>query len=287
MKRILAALIRYTVLLIALGVMILPLLWMTWTSFKTQPQVTQSRWSLPTEPHGENYAEVFGLHEWRGTVSSIGTILRSNFTRCFLNSLWISTVAVALSTAAAALAGFAFSRLRFRFAAPIFVLFLLGMMIPVHITLVPLVKLFGSLYPPAVLVGVYAAFALPVSIFILRGFFRQVPVELEEAARVDGCGAWGVFWHICLPLAKPALAVVVIFNFVTIYNEFIFALVFLRKTGQKTLPIGLMDFSGPEGASDIPVKCAALVCAVIPILVVYFLAQRQIIRGLTAGAVKE
>ena len=161
------------------------------------------------------------------------------------------------------------------------------MMIPVHITLVPLVRFFGGFrYPPGVLVMVYVGFALPVSIFILRGFFRGVPIELEEAARIDGCSTWGIFRHVYLPLARGALAVVVIFNFITIYNEFIFALVFLERTAHKTLPVGLGDFSGPQGAADVPLLCAALVCATLPMLLAYVLAQRHIIKGLTAGAIK-
>lgn len=286
MNRYAAAVLRYLVLLTALAVTVLPVVWMFYTAGKTSEEVTRSRWALPTQFRWANFGKVFDVPEGAGFLESARRVLHSRFGRYFLNSLWISALAVTLSTAAAALAGFAFARLRFAAAALIFVVFLLGMMIPVHITLVPLVQLFGRWYAPAVLVVVYAAFALPISIFVLRGFFRQIPVELEEAARIDGCSTWGVFWHVCLPLARPALAVVVIYNFVTIYNEFIFALVFLKRTADKTLPIGLMDFSGPEGAADVPLRCAAMVCAMLPMLLIYVLAQRHIIRGLTAGAVK-
>lgn len=277
---------RYLLLLAFFIVTVFPLVWMFYTAFKTPEEVTQSRWALPSHWSLANLRQVFEIPPDAGLGASARVLLSSKLGIWFFNSLWISTVAVLLSTAAAALAGFAFARLRLRAGSVLFVFFLLGMMIPVHITLVPLVRLFGWLYPPAALVVVNVGFALPVSIFILRGFFREVPIELEEAARIDGCSSWGVFWHVCLPLARPAIAVVVIFNFINIYNDFIFALVFLHRTSEKTLPVGLRDFSGPQGAADVPLLCSALVCASVPVLLAYCLAQRHVVKGLTAGAVK-
>ncbi len=286
MNRPLKSLIRTLILVTFFVLTVYPLFWMTYTAGKTNTELTRSRWALPSHPTLSNLRDVFDVPPDASFLQGARAVLASNLGRYFLNSLWISTLAVLLSTAFSALAAFVFARVRFFASSFLFVLFLLGMMIPVHVTLVPLVRLFGSFHPPAVLVMVYVGFALPVSIFILRGFFREVPVELEEAARIDGCSTWGVFWHVCLPLARPAIAVVVIFNFITIYNEFVFALVFLKRVSDKTLPVGLGDFSGPQGAADVPRLCAALLCATLPMLLAYLFAQRHIVKGLTAGAVK-
>ena len=286
MTRALRAIALYLILVAFFVATVFPLVWMFYTAGKTNAEVTVSRWALPASVNFANLLRVFDVPPDAGFLQGARAAFASRLGRYFLNSLWISALAVFLSTAVSAVAAFAFARLRFLGSGALFVVFILGMMIPVHVTLVPLVRLFGWCYAPATLVMVYIGFALPVSIFILRGFFSEVPVELDEAARIDGCSTWGVFWHVYLPLARPALAVVVIFNFIAIYNEFIFALVLLHRTSEKTLPVGLRDFSGPQGAADIPLLCAALVAATLPVLLAYLLAQRHIVKGLTAGAIK-
>ncbi|HOG51844.1 MAG TPA: carbohydrate ABC transporter permease, partial [Lentisphaeria bacterium] len=135
------------------------------------------------------------------------------------------------------------------------------------------------------LAGPYIGFALPISILILRGAFAALPPDLLDASRVDGCSAWGVFRHVALPLSRPALATVVIFNFLTMWNEFAFALTLLGP-GCETLPLALTRFKG-EHDIQITQTSAALVLVVIPLIIVYVFAQKHIIRGLTAGAVKE
>jgi raffinose/stachyose/melibiose transport system permease protein len=136
-----------------------------------------------------------------------------------------------------------------------------------------------------VLILTYVAFSLPVSVVILRGFFAGVPRELEEAARIDGCSHLRLFWHVMLPLAKPALAVVAIFNAVTLWNEFVFALVLIDRPGLETVPLGIFRFS-EQYSYNIPLSCAGMAVAAVPMLLVYFIAQKHIIRGLTAGALK-
>jgi raffinose/stachyose/melibiose transport system permease protein len=145
-------------------------------------------------------------------------------------------------------------------------------------------RLKGTLWA---LIGPYVGFALPISILILRGAFEGVPKELMEAARMDGCNAWGVFRHVGLPLVRPALATVVIFNALTMWNEFAFALTLLGPKSP-TLPLAITQFQAQgENANDLALTCAALTVSVLPLLLVYFLAQKHIIRGLTAGAVKQ
>jgi raffinose/stachyose/melibiose transport system permease protein len=265
--------VRYALLLAFAVVALYPLFWMFTCAGKTQDQAAADKWGLPSSWTWSNFHEVFG----------------SNFPHCILNSVIVTASAVALTLAAAALAGFVFARMRFHGRALLFALFLGGMMIPVHIVLIPLLKIFGILHlydTHAALVMSYVAFSLPVSIFILRGFFEGVPAELEEAARIDGCSAARVFWHIMLPLAKPALAVVTIFNLVTLWNEFIFALTLLHTQSLSTIPLGMYQFSTDRG-TNVPLTCAALSISVLPVLLCYFIAQKHIIRGLTAGAIKE
>ena len=266
----------YAVLGFYLVVTLYPMVWMVFTGMKTERQAMAHVWGPPAPPTLANLREA-----WR----------RGAFRRAYLNSIVVSVTAGALSVAASALAGYALARLRFAGRRVLFYVFLLGMMIPVHVTLVPVLRLLSALHLRGTywaVVGPYVGFALPLSIFVLRGFFEQVPRELEEAARVDGCSTLRVFWHVALPAARPALATVVIFNFVTMWNEFIFALTFIRDNKLcSTLPLALNQFSeGAEGGRVISQTCAAMTISVLPLLVVFFFAQKHIIRGLTAGALK-
>ena len=278
--------VRYILIAAFLFIAGMPTVWMVYTGLKSQAQVDAGAWSLPAPPVLDNY---------RNVLSS------GSFGRCYLNSLIVCAVAGVGAATVASLAAYALARLRFRGRGAWYALLLVGMMIPVHITLVPLFLLLRSMdalseaVAPATsgwwgldsyfaLIGPYVGFAIPVSVFILRGFFRNVPGEIEDAARLDGCSTFGVFWRVVLPIAKPAIATVVIFNFVAMWNEFIFALAFINNDPSKsTLPLGIWQFSGEYG-TNAAMMCAALSVSVLPALVVYFIAQKHIIRGLTAGA---
>ena len=252
-----------------------PLLWMTLTALRSEGDAQQRPLGLPAQWTLDNLREVFAS---------------GNFLQAWQNSLLLCSVAVLLAIATAALAGFAFAQFRFRGSNVLFVLFLLGMMIPVHVTLIPLNRLLGSgalnlkgsLWA---LVGPYVGFALPITMLILRGAFAALPRDLLDAGRIDGCSTWGIFRHIAMPIARPALATVVIFNFLTMWNEFAFALTLLGP-GQTTIPLALSQFKG-EHDVQITLVSAALSLVVVPLLIVYVFAQKHIIRGLTAGAVKE
>lgn len=266
---------RHLVLIFFLLVTAYPLLWMVMTAFRQEgdAQARPLGWPKP----------------W--VLDNLAAVLRSGeFAHAYWNSLLLCTVAVTLAVSLAALAAFAFAQLRFPGSQVLFLLFLLGLMIPVHVTLIPLNRLLGAqglgikggLWA---LAGPYIGFALPISILILRGSFASLPADLLDASRVDGCSAWGVFWHVALPLSRPALATVIIFNFLTMWNEFAFALTLLGP-GKATLPLALTRFKG-EHDIQITLTSAALALVVIPMIIVYVLAQKHIIRGLTAGAVKE
>jgi raffinose/stachyose/melibiose transport system permease protein len=274
MKRVLSQGALYLVLAIFAIVALFPAAWMFLCAGKTEAEARANIWGLSASWTWGNFRTA--LFEY-------------DFGRYLLNSVIVTVSAVAMTLAAAALAGFAFARVRFRGRSLAFYLFLAGMMVPVHIVLIPLLRTVRFLHiadTHAALVATYVAFSLPVSIFILRGFFEGVPAELEEAARIDGCSTVGVFWHVCLPAARPALAVVTIFNFVTLWNEFIFALTLLNAPERSTLPLGLYNFSQKEYGANVPLTCAALSMSVLPVILVYLLAQKHIIRGLTAGAIK-
>jgi len=262
------------VLFVWLVIAFYPLVWMVYTGLKAEREVTANVWALPSDPQWGNLSSA-----WRA----------GGFRRAYLNSAIVCTAAGAAAVLFASAAAFAFARLRFRGKEALFYLFLIGMMIPVHVTLIPLHRLLAALHLRSTyvaLIGPYTGFALPISIFILRGFFEQVPRELEDAARIDGCSSWGVFRHVALPMARPALATVIVFNFVTMWNEFVFALTFISDPKLQTLPLALYQFSDQAGIF-IARTCAALTLGVLPLLLVYFIAQKHIIRGLTAGALKQ
>lgn len=215
-------------------------------------------------------------------------VFQGDFLKYFSNSLLASTISVMLVIIIASLASYPLARMKFKLNRPIFLLFLLGMMIPVHSTLIPvylLTQKMGLYDTIWALIGPYIAFSLPVSVFIFTQFLQEAPKELEEAARIDGCGHFGVFWRVMFPLLKPAIATVTIYNFINIWNEFIFALVLTSSQDSMTLPLGLREFYG-QFSVNVPGMMAALTLASLPILIVYFVAQEKIVKGLSAGAVK-
>ena len=250
-----------------------PLIWMGFTSLRTNPELYTSPWGLPTKLNLENYVKV-----WE--TSPIPTY--------FLNSLIVSSISVFLIVLLSSMAAYAFSRLKFPGRDVLFYAFLAFYFIPPHIALIPLFFVLKALHLQNtyfVLIGPYVAFALPFSTLLIRGFMVSIPGELIDAALIDGCSKFGIFHRIMLPLSKPVLAVVTVFQFVSTWNEYLFALVFIHKRNLKTLPVGLMDFVG-EFHTDWVAMAAGLMIATIPIIIVYVLFQRQIMQGMTAGALK-
>lgn len=249
-----------------------PYLYMVMISFKSQSDFFQNPVSFFTSFTFENYVRV----------------LQMDIPRYFLNSIIVSVVSVIAVVILAAMASYPFSRMKFRLNRPLFFLFLAGMMIPVHTTLIPLyilVREWGWYDTLLALIGPYIAFSLPVSVFILTQFMQEIPRELEDAARIDGCSHFRMFWKIHFPLSTPAIATVAIYNFIQIWNEFVFVLVLTSSPENKTLPLGLRDFYG-EFSVNVPGIMAALVLGTLPLLVAYFISQEKVVKGLAAGAVK-
>lgn len=272
MMRPIGLLLVYLLAILAMVVAAYPYVYMVLTALKPQSEFLRNPIGLPTTP----------------TLSNFKLILTPEFGRYFTNSVVVSIVCVSATLVLAAMASYPLSRMRFRLNRSLFLFFTGGMMIPVHTTLIPLyvmtVKL-GYIDTIYALMGPYVAFSLPISIFILTEFFREIPEEILEAARIDGCSSYRTFLSILVPLATPALVTVAIYNFIFVWNEFIFALVLTSSPSSQTLPLGLRNFYG-EFMVNVPGMMAALTLATLPVLIFYFLAQEKVIKGLTAGAIK-
>ena len=204
------------------------------------------------------------------------------------NSILIVTVSVVLILLLSAMASYVFARIRFRFSRALFLLIIAGLVIPLHVTLIPVylltrqIGLYNSLWA---LLGPYVAFNLPLSIFILTEFMRTIPRELEEAARIDGSGAFGTFWRIILPLSTPGLATLAIYNAVILWNEFVFAFVLITTPNQRPLPLAIWEYQG-EYSMNIPAIMAVLTLSALPLIMIYIVGQERVIKGMMAGALK-
>ncbi|RDW20632.1 carbohydrate ABC transporter permease [Oceanobacillus chungangensis] len=250
-----------------------PFLYMVSTSFKTM---------------GEFFDNPFSIISGSLTLDQFASVFEMGLHTYFINSIIITVASVAIVVFVSALASYPLSRMKFRLNRPLFVLFLVGMMIPVHASLIPIFMMSNELgfYDTLfALLGPYVAFALPISIFIMTQFMSDIPVELEEAAKMDGAGHWKIFSKVILPNIKPAISTVVIYNFVHIWNEFVFALVLIQDKGNMTLPIGLQKFYG-EFSVNVPGIMAALTLSSVPVILIFILAQEKVVKGLTSGSVK-
>ncbi|MDQ0253166.1 raffinose/stachyose/melibiose transport system permease protein [Evansella vedderi] len=273
MSKHLKHLLTYVVALLLFVFMGYPFLYMISTSFKSLESF---------------FIEPFAILSWPLNFSNYTEVFTMGLGRYFMNSIIISVTAVTLVVLVAALASYPISRLKFKMNRPLFLLFIAGMMLPIHATLIPIFVLTQNLgiYDSLLaLLGPYIAFALPISIFILTQFMQEVPKELEEAAMIDGCGHIRIFWNIMVPMTIPAISTIVIYNFIHIWTEFIFALVLISSPGNMTLPLGLQRFYD-EFSVNVPALMAALTLASMPILLVYIFAQEKVVKGLAGGAVK-
>ena len=229
--------------------------------------------ALPSDWFPHKYIEILGSE---------------TYWRELLNSIIVATITTLIVVGLAALAAFAFARLTFPGREKLYTLFVLGLLFPVAIAILPLfilVRQLNLLDSPLGVALPLAAFGLPLTIVILRPFFRAIPLELEDASRIDGCSAFGFFWRIVLPLSRPALATVAVLAIVGSWNAFLLPLVVFSSSDQWTLPLGVMNFS-TQYTSDTARVLAFTTLSMVPALIFYFIAERQIVGGLTAGAVK-
>jgi ABC-type glycerol-3-phosphate transport system permease component len=257
-----------------------PMIWLAYSSLKPDEAIFRDAFALPALNglQFDNYARA-----WR----------EARFSDYFFNSVLVTGVSVTLITGLGAMAGFALARFRHPAGQVAFWLFLAGLMIPAQLSVVPLffeLRALGLLNSRLGLILVYTANGLPFAIFILAGFFRALPRTLYEAAVVDGCNEFSAFWHVLLPLSRPGLVTVAIFQFIGVWKEYFFA--FMLTSGAtgaevRTLPLGLANLAiTSQYHSDYGLLFAGLVLVTVPILVVYLALQRQIVKGVTAGALK-
>ncbi len=263
----------WAVLLVALGLSLAPGVYMVGLSFMDNPQLFAGR-IVPWPPHPENYPRAW---------------VASNIGRLYWNSIYVSTASMVVTVAISALAGYGLGRIRFAGRGIVYGIVLVGLTIPLQIALIPLfmnLRMLGLLNTPLALIGPYTAFGLAFGTYIMKGFFEGLPRDLEDAARLDGAGEFQIFARVMLPLTRPALATVAIFVFLQNWNEFLFALTFITEGRMRTLPTGIYALLSSEFYGNYPILAASLVLFSVPVLVLYFMFQRQFVEGLTAGALK-
>jgi raffinose/stachyose/melibiose transport system permease protein len=217
-----------------------------------------------------------------------GAFIKGRMLRYMLNDLWICVLKVPLGILVEALAAFALTRLDIKHKTGIFIFFIIGIMLPFQTALVPINVIFsrlGLLNTYTGLFYVYIGFGISYGILVLRGFFRTIPKELDEAALIDGCTKFRLFWNIILPVSKPAIATLVITDFLATWNEYLLAMVIINDNAKKTVPVGLMTFVGEHG-TDYGYLCAGVLISLLPVLLVYLIFQRHFVEGL-AGSVKQ
>lgn len=264
-------------LLIFTLLVIIPFVWMVVMSLRTTGDILADPYGLPTDFRWQNY--------WRLLFDP-----QIQFYRYFLNSVFVTGFALLFTTVLSTLAGYGFGRPRynFRFRGWFFALLLFGLLLPPQILYIPqftLMAKYGLLNSPWSLVLLYAAFGLPVSTYLMATYFSQLPAEIEDAARIDGCSDFRTFWQIMLPLARPALATVLLVNMLNFWNELLLSVTMVTQPEMRTLPAAMMNFVG-ENAADYTMAATSLVAAMLPVLFLYLLLSDKFIEGMTAGALK-
>ncbi|TAN61254.1 carbohydrate ABC transporter permease [bacterium] len=271
-KRITVNILIHIFLLTVAASCIFPLLWMVGSSLKTQSTIFSDMSLIPRQMHWDNY-----YWAWK----------EGGFGRYFINSIFYTTSVVIGIIIVSSLAAYAFSRLNFPGKNLFFYAFMAAMMIPIPGSFVPLYVLLNKLHLRNTQLGYILCMinvGLSTSIFLLKTFFDKMPRELEDAARIDGCSKFGIWWNVALPLAKPVLAVVVVFNALNVWNEYLLALLIFDSKHLMPLQVALMKFHG-EYITQYHLLMAGLTIAALPIIIVYVLMQKYIVKGVTQGAI--
>ncbi|KRA96691.1 sugar ABC transporter permease [Devosia sp. Root685] len=260
-------LIANTVLMLA------PIVIMVFSAFKTTPEIFKSPFGIPDFSQVANFVKI-----WTET----------NFLRYLLNSFVVTGASMVLILTLGTMAAYALGRYAFTGANFILMFFLAGLTLPLKLAIIPLFMLMRDLSilnNQLSLIFVYTAMGLPTTVFIMTGFIRSLPNELEDAARMDGASEARIMWAIMLPLVRPAMVIAGIQNVVPIWNDFFFPLVFIQNDSLKTLPQGLTTFMG-EYTTDWGVLFSGLTLSAAPIILIYIVLSKQFIAGMTSGAVK-
>ncbi len=263
----------YIFLILLAVIYIVPLLWVLITSLKDDSTLMLSPWAMPAKIMWDNY-------EFAWTKGHLGTAM--------LNSLIVCSITLVVSMLFGSMAAFAIAKLRWKLSKLSLYYFLIGMMIPIHTILIPLFVQFSGWKMSNTLIGIiipYITFSLPITIYIMVGFFEGIPNELFEAACIDGCSVYKMFGTVAIPLAKTGFMVTGLMSFVSNWNELLLAMVFISDEAKKTLPVSLTKFVGPYHTNYCQMF-AAIMIAIVPTIIAYVAFANQIVEGLTAGAVK-
>lgn len=262
------------VALIWLVIAFTPFFFMVMTSFKQKTEMfTSGIFSMPKSLYWGNYIEI---------------LTKGTFFRYLGNSVFVVGVSLILTLAISTCAAYPLGRFIFRGKRALYTIVLAGMAIPLHATLIPVFlmsKKIGTYDTLWALIGPYVAFNIPMSAFILTGFIKTIPHDMEEAAEIDGCGKFRIFVKVILPLSLPGMATLAIYNSVTMWNEFIFALVLTQSTSVRTLPLSIWEYQGQYTANQ-PMILAALTLSALPVIVTFIIGQDKLIKGMMAGAIK-
>lgn len=254
---------------------IFPIIWMISSSLKEKRAFNADIIGLPKDPTFENYISLFTNSDYQ-----IG--------RSVFNSIIITVLSVSLIVFLGFIIGYIISRIKFKGRRILYGLFLLGMLIPIHSLLVPMYILFTKTHLSNqwfTLLFPYVSLGLPIAIFLIDGFIKGVPVELEEAAAIDGSSFSRTLFTIMLPVCRPILSTVGIIQSFACWNEFSFALVLIKDKAYQTVPLALTQFTG-QFSSNYPKIMAAMLLTMLPVVIFYFMFSKQIIKGMVAGAVK-
>ncbi len=256
---------------------IIPFIWMILMSFRTTAEILNDPYGLPIEWRWNNY--------WQLIVDP-----KIAFYKYFVNSTIITIGALILTLILSTLGGYGFGRKRydFKFRTPLFTLLLFALMLPPQIMYIPqftMIAQYGLLNTYWSLILLYAATGLPVSTYLMATYFSQLPVEMEEAARIDGCGDLRMFWQVMLPLARPAVATIILINFMHFWNELLLAVTMNTQPEMRTIQVAMMNFVGEHG-SNYAIAAASLVTSMLPVLILYIILSDRFIEGMTAGAIK-
>ena len=265
--------IKIVILMMFSVIQIFPLLWLVNFSLKDNSEIyTVSSLKLPETPMLGNYVEAW---------------LKGNVAEYFMNSVLVTFISVAVTVVLSCMMGYAITRMKWRGSNAALGFLMLGMMVPIHATLIPLFLIMqkaGLLNTHWCIIIPYIAAGLPLAVFIISNFLRSIPHELEEAAFIDGCGVIKSFVYIIIPVLKPAVATVAVFTFMSNWNEFIMASTYLQSSELYTLPIGLTAFRGAYSTALGPMA-AAIVITCIPLILLYCVCSEQVERSFAAGAV--
>src|SRR5512139_1236551 len=278
MQRTLSRFFQYVILLAIVLLIVVPIVMLVFAALKTRGEVMSHPYTPPIPIRWENVQSILG-----------GSVFWNMLRNSLIVMLFVTVGVVILCS----LAAFVFSRIEFRGKGWVFNLFTVGLMFPVPVAILPVylvLRQMDQLGLPVLdnlagVILVQIAFALSGNIMILRGFFTAIPAELQDAAYIDGCTAFDFFWRILLPLAKPALASVAALTMIASWNDLLVPLVVINTETLWTLPLGTMQFQGQYG-QDLALVSAFVALSAIPTIIFYILAERQIVSGLTAGAIK-